>query len=140
MSWVEVDLHGMADEMERIPEGEYVFALLAGARYGKFDQGKIELAGKIVDGEYAGRVIYFSYPDPAKQDWSPAALKRLESCLVKAGAPAAEEGQDPVSYLSQEDVVGAQFKALVFHRDYTDSNGEEQKRTEIRLFKIKPAV
>jgi hypothetical protein len=140
MSWTEVNLAGLADDMERVPEGEYTFALLAGAKYGQFDQNKIEVAAKIVDGESAARVMYFSYPDPAKQDWSPNALKRLESALKKDGAPAIEEGQDPTVYLNQETVVGTRFKAPVFHREYTSADGTEQKRAEIRLFKVRPAV
>lgn len=140
MPWTDIDLSGLSDEMERVPEGEYTFALLAGAKYGQFDTNKVELAAKVAEGEYTGRVIYFSYPDPAKQDWSPNALKRLESSLKKDGAPSIEEGQDPVVFLNQETVVGTKFKAPVFHRDYTGADGTEQKRAEIRLFKVRPAV
>ena len=123
--------------MERVPDGEQVFALLPGAKYGQWDPNKIEVGAKIVEGEYEGRVVYFSYPDPGKQSWSPGALKRLEKALVLDGAEPSTEHQDPVEYLNQSSVVGKRFVAPVSNREYTKSDGEKGTKTDIKLFKVK---
>ena len=133
----EIDLQNESEEAERIPEAEYVFSILAGAKYGTFDKGKIEFGVKVAEGEFKGRVIYPSFPDPEKQPWSAQAFKKLERCLVKNGAPEITEGEDPVTYLNNPEVVGKLFLGPVQHRDYTKPDGEVKAITDIKLFKIK---
>ena len=140
MGWNEVNLAGISDEMELLPDGQYVFALLAGAKFNQWDANKIDVAAKVSEGEFAGRVQYFSYPDPTKQDWSPQALKKLSKCLVADGAPSIEENQDPVAYLNQDDVVGKRFIAPVARREYESQDGEKKSRLDIKLFKIRPVA
>ena len=58
MSWMELDLVNLSTEAEAIPDGEYLFEVLRGAKYGTFDKNKVEFGAKIVEGEFQGRVIY----------------------------------------------------------------------------------
>jgi hypothetical protein len=138
MSWTEVDLAGVSSEMERIPEGSYVWALLPGTKFSKFDKDKIELGAKIVDGEYNGRVIYFSYGSPEKAPSMVQALKRLEEALVKDGAPAIAEGQDKIEYFNDAEVVGKRFIAPVKHRSFVKNGDTEPTvKEDISVFKLK---
>lgn len=137
MSWNEVNLVGVSTEMETLPEGvPYTFALLAGAKYGQWDPNKIELGAKVVDGEYAGRVVYFSYGNPEKAPSMVQALKRLEIALVADEAPAIAEGEDPVTYLNNPEVVGKRFVAPLKHRSY-EKDGETVTKADVSVFKVK---
>lgn len=144
MSWIELDLTGVSTEMELVPVGNYVFTLLAGAKYNQWNPGKIEVGAKIVEGEYAGRVVYFSYGDPDKVPAMIGAFKRLEIALAKASGVSIEAGQDPVQYLNT--VAGSQFVAAVKNRIIPPKEGEEDSqptpKAEIDVFKIRslPAV
>jgi hypothetical protein len=137
MAWTEINLEGISTEMERLPEGNYVFELLPGAVYNKWDNQKIDVAGKVAEGEFAGRVSYFSYPDPAKQDWSPQAFKRLEIAIVRNGGEAIVDGEDPVTYLNKETSVGKKFIAKVTHREYTNKEGEKEVKVDLKTFSVK---
>lgn len=139
MSWMEINVAGLSEEMEQIPEGNYVFSLLAGAKYNQWDKQKIDVAVKVDEGEFKGRVTYLSFPDPAKQSWSPQAMRKFTSVLEKDGASALAENQDPVEYLNQEDVVGHRFVAPLVQREY-EKDGEKQTKTDIRPFKVRPVT
>ena len=138
MSWQETNLVGVSTELETLPENQpFTFALLAGAKLGQWDPNKIELGAKVVEGEYAGRVVYFSYGNPDKSPSMIQALKRLEQALVADGAPAIEAGEDPVAYLNNPEVVGKKFIAPLRHRTY-DKDGENVTKADISVFKVKP--
>src|SRR5580658_10337164 len=126
MSWNEIDLQGVSTEMDLIPEGKYVFTLLPGAKYSQWNPNKIEVGAKIAEGEFAGRVVYFSYGDPEKVPAMVGAFKRLEIALSKNYGTAIETGQDPVDYLNG--VAGAQFISDIKHRTYTNNEGETQTK------------
>jgi hypothetical protein len=137
MAWTEINLEGISTEMERLPEGNYVFELLPGAVYNKWDNQKVDVAAKVSEGEFTGRVNYFSYPDPAKQDWSPQAFKRLEIAIVKNGGEPIVEGEDPVAYLNKETSVGKKFIAKVTHREFTNKDGEKETKVDLKTFSVK---
>lgn len=140
MSWIEIDLEGVSAEMELVPEGAYVFTLLPGAKYSRFDAQKIEAAAKVAEGEFAGRVVYFTYGDPDKAPAMIGAFKKLEIALAKNTGVAITTGQDPVEYLNS--VAGGRFIAPIKHRSYkADPNDEESEtktKAEIAVFKVKP--
>jgi len=135
MSWTEVDLTNVSTEMETIPEGNYVFELLAGAKYSQWNPNKIEAAAKITEGDLKGRVVYFTYGDPEKSPAMLGAFKRLEIALSRDTGVAIETGQSPVEYLNS--VTGGKFIAPVRHRQYTDNEGEVKSKTDIAVFKVK---
>lgn len=137
MSWQEIDLASITDEMDTIPNGQYVFELITGTKYGKFDPNKLEVPAKIAEGEFKGRIVYLSYPDPAKKSWSPAAVKRLEMALVKDGAAAISDNQDPTVFFNQDDVVGHKFISVYETREYTGNDGEQKKASDVKLFKVR---
>jgi len=138
MGWTDVDLTGVSTDMETIPEGQYVFELLAGAKYSQIDAQKIEAGAKIVEGEYAGRVQYFSYGNPEKAPSMIGAFKRLESALAKNTGLSADAGEDPVSYLNNDQVVGGRFIAAIKHRTYENKDGESIKKSDLSVFKVRP--
>jgi hypothetical protein len=139
MSWQEIDLTGVSTDMEMVPEGMYVFSLLAGAKPGKFDPEKIELGAKIAEGEYAGRVVYFSYGNPDKVPAMIGAFKRLEIALARSTGVSIQEGEQPVSYLNNEQVVNGKFLGTVRHRVRPATEDREaQNLTDMNVFKVKP--
>lgn len=131
MSWAEVDLTQISTAITPVAEGEHVFELLPGAKYSDFDPARVEAQAAIVDGEFQGRKMFFSYPDPAKQEWSPRVFKRLVESLGQD----IESGENPVSYLNRS--AGLRFKAPVTHR-----KGEEGApvKADLNIFKVKPAA
>lgn len=141
MSWEEFDLENMSTDAELLPAADYVFELVNGAKAGKWDAEAVEAVAKVAEGEFKGRVAYFSYPNPAKQDWSPAAFKRLEVALVKNGARPISKGEKPVPYLNDPEVIGHKFIAPISHREVTNNeSGEKSLKSDLKLFKVRPAA
>lgn len=131
-SWNEIDLTAVPTDQDVLPEGvEFTFELLQGARYGKFDANRIEAAAKVVDGEFAGKVSYFSYPDPEKQPWSSGVFVRMTRALGED----INEGEDPVAYLHR--VAGGKFLSKVKHRPYS-SDGVDGVKAELAIGNVKP--
>ena len=139
MSWTDVDLSGVSLDMDLIPEGNYVLTLLPGAREGKWNAKKIELGGKIAEGEYTGRVVYWSYGDPDGTPSMKGAMKRLTIALAKSTGVEIEPGQHPIEYLNNEDVVGGKFIAQVLVREIPATEEREaSNKNDIQIFKVKP--
>lgn len=133
MTWANVDLVNINPNLELIPAKNYVFELLPGAKYDDRDPGRITANAAIVnDGEFTGRRIFFSYPDPAVKEWAPKALKRLEQALGED----AQEGEDPVAYLNR--AAGSRFGAEVKHTAPTDEY--PNARANLNIFSVKPSV
>lgn len=129
-SWTEVDLSTIPTDNAIVPEGKYAFELLPGARYSKWDEGRIEFAGKMVGGEFPGKVVYSSYPNPEKVgDWVKGVFVRMSH----ASGVEIEEMEDPVAYLNR--IAGAQFAAKVLHRTY-DKDGESITKEDLRIGSI----
>ena len=137
MSWTETDLVGLSTDMELLPEGTYVFELLPGSKKGQWDPEKIEVGVKVVEGDYAGRVVYFSYNNPEKSPAMYGAFKRLEIALSKDTGVSIVEGQHPVDYLNDPTVIGGKFIAPLTHREYVNNEGETQRKTNVGIFKVK---
>lgn len=140
MSWTNYDLTTVNPNMEIIPSGAYTFQIL-GAKYDEKGAGRLEVTATIVtEGDFTGRKMYFSFPDPdsissrtgKKNDWSAKALKRLEQSLGVDSAP----GEDPVSYLNR--AAGNRFSAPVKHSKPTDEY--PNPRAEVDIFNFSPAA
>jgi hypothetical protein len=137
MSWANIDLKTINPaQLDLVAAGSYVFALNAGAKYN--ERGAILASATIEsDGEFKGKRMLFSYPDPESvssegkvQQWAGVALKRLEVAL----GVDTEEGEDPVAYLNR--AAGNKFAANVTVKD--DNTGT--KRSNIQLLNVKPAA
>jgi hypothetical protein len=134
MAWEDVDLASVPSDNEVVPEGEYKFELLAGAKPGKFDPDKVEAGAKVAEGDYKNRVIYFSYPDPAKQSWSPGVFVRM----VKALGDTITEGETPIDILNRN--AGKLFNAKVAHRLVANSaTGEEEPKADLKIGSVRAA-
>lgn len=132
MSWTDVDLTNIPTDVDVIPEGrDYVFELLPGAKYGKFDAGRLEAAAKVAEGEFANRIVYFSYPDPTVQPWSLGVFARM----VKSLGGDAVAGEDPVAYLNRK--AGSKFISKVGHR-VVEIDGGSTTKVELKIGNVKP--
>jgi len=139
MAWTSFDLTTINPNAEVIAEGVYTFQL-SGAKYGERDPNRIECSATIAtEGDYMGRKMFFSYPDPEsinskgqKNSWSAKALKRLEQSLgVEATA-----GEDPVAYLNR--AAGVRFSAPV--KLGRTSPEYPEAKAEINIFSVGPAA
>lgn len=131
-SWMEVDLTTIPTDNATLPENVYYnFELLPGAKASRYDADRIECAAKVIDGEFAGKVKYFSYPDPNKVgDWVRGVFVRMTHALGSE----IEEGEHPVDYLNR--VAGHQFSASVKHRP-VDTDGVTTIKDEIKIGNVR---
>jgi hypothetical protein len=133
-AWTEVDLSTIPTDNAIIPEGKYTFELLPGARYSKWDAGRIEFAGKVSGGEFPNKVIYSSYPDPEKVgNWVHGVFVRMQNAAGEGYE--IEPNEDPVAYLNR--VAGIHFVAKVLHRTY-DKDGESVTKEDLKIGSISP--
>lgn len=128
--WAEIDLTTVSTQMEVLPEGEYTFQILPGAKFSDRDAGKVEFQAAVAAGEHAGRRVFLSYPNPAEYDWAPRQFKRMVEVL---GADI-QKGEGPTEYLNR--VQGLRFGAPVIHK--IDSQGVT--RANVNLSKVKAAA
>ncbi len=135
MGWQEIDLTTVSPVLEPLPAREFEFQLLPGAKGSDFDPNRIEVSAAVTEGEFAGRKVFFSYPDPAKQDWSPRVLARLIQALGVEAMP----GESPVIYLNRAAASNARFGSKIRHRKVQTEGGEVTK-AELDIFAVKPAA
>lgn len=137
MAWTNINLKEINPaQLDLVAPGSYVFNLNSGAKYN--ERGAILASATIEsDGEFRGKRMLFSYPDPEStsdegkiQTWSSVAFKRLEVALGQD----VEEGEDPVVYLNR--VAGSKFAGNVTVKE--DKTGT--KRSNIQLLNVKPAA
>lgn len=137
MSWTNINFKEVNPAtVDVIAEGIYKLQLNAGAKYND-SQSILASATIAQDGEFTGKRLLFSYPDPEStsrdgkvQDWSKIAFKRLE---VAMGVDM-EEGEDPVTYLNR--AAGNYFSGKVVVK--ADANGTP--RSNLQLLNVKPAA
>lgn len=124
MAWSNINLNDVPTGRELLPGGDYTFEVVQGsAKFGKFDPNAVEFRASVVGGEFAGRPVFISYPDPEKQDWSPTAFKRLSVAL---GVEIAD-GEGPIDYLGR--VGGLHFNLPV--TIVKDNQGVDRQRFNI---------
>lgn len=140
MSWQSIDLTKISPDPEIIPAKAYTFELNTGSRYDERDPGRIVTSATIVnDGEFTGRRVGFSYPDPEgfsasgkKQDWSAKMLVRL----LNACGYTLQEGEDPVTALNN--AAGSRFTAKITHSKPSDEY--PNPRANLDIFHPEPAA
>jgi len=138
VSWKTINLKDVPTQPPVVPVGKYTFELTPGAKYN--EAGALLAAGRIAsDGEFTGRLVFFSYPDPESIDrggkpntWSATALKRLEVAL----GVDQQEGEDMAEFLNR--AAGNKFGAKVTHSPVTDEY--PTPRVSIGLFSVEPAA
>jgi hypothetical protein len=137
MSWTNIRLSEVnANQLDLVAPGKYVFSINTGAKYN--DRGALLASATIEsDGEFRGKRMLFSYPDPEStnsegkvQTWSAVAFKRLEIALGQEVV----DGEDPAEYLNR--VAGSKFSAGVTVKE--DATGT--KRSNIQLLNVTPAA
>jgi hypothetical protein len=132
-TWQDMDLSTVVADNSLLPERDYNFTL-DGAKYNQWNPQKIDVSAKVADGEFVGRKVFFSYPEPNKFEWSPNVLRRLLDIL--GVEPEANEGA--VDALNRG--VGGSFSSVVTHKTITNHDtGEESKRANLDIFKVKAA-
>lgn len=130
--WSTIKFSEINPNPEIIPEGEYVFSV-SGAKFNDMDGNKVDVNATIVtEGDFTGRKMFFSYPNPSIKEWSPKALKRLEMAL---GTDAGDE-ESPVEYLNR--VAGSHFRAKVSHSKATEEY--PNPRANLNIFSVAAAA
>jgi len=127
--WQDINLADVPTGWELLPKGSYTFSVLPGSKYNDRDPGRVDFALAVVGGEFAGKRIYTSFPNPQQFSWSPTVLKRFAEAIGSDPEP----GEDPVTYLNR--VANLHVDYDVIHK--ADSQGVE--RANINLFKPRPA-
>lgn len=131
MSWGDINLSELTTEQKVLPEEtDFNFELLPGAKFNPWNPNRVDAAAKVIDGEFAGERLYFSYPDPVENTWVPGVFARM----IKALKVEAETGEDPVTYLNR--AAGSKFTAKVKHRR-VDTDGVETVKAEIKIGNVK---
>jgi hypothetical protein len=130
MSWQNINLKEVnASDLNLVADGVYSFTLNPGAKYNEY--GGIFLSAAITsDGEFKGKRVSFSYPNPEEYNWAAPALKRL---FVVTGNET-EENEDPVAALNR--IAGAIFSAKIVNKD--DKTGT--KRSNLQTMSVKVAA
>jgi len=137
LSWQNIDLKDVSTQVELLPAGVYTFELSPGAKYD--DKGAIRASATVNGhGEFTGKRVFFSYPDPESisskgkvNSWSAVALKRLEQAIGIEINP----GEDKVEYLNR--VAGNHFQGTV---TITPANEQYPASVSLGLFNVKPAA
>lgn len=132
MSWGEIDLSTTPSDNEILPESDSLNFVVTGGKANKFDAEKVDVFAKVVDGEFKGRSTIFSYPDPAKQEWSAGVFVRLAKSM---GIPI-NKGETPVDYITRAAAEKGRFTAPVKHRTVT-YDGLETTKSEVAIMKVK---
>lgn len=129
MSWQNLNLKEInPSDLNLVADGTYVFQLNSGAKYNEF--GGIYASATIQsDGEFRGKRVAFSYPNPDEYSWSAPALKRL---AVVTGQDV-EDNEDPVTFLNR--IAGSTFSGKIVNKD--DKTGV--KRSNLQTMSVKPA-
>lgn len=137
MSWNNINLKEVStQEFDLVPSGLYTFEVLPGAKFN--EQGALIGSLAIVsDGEFKGRRMFYSYPDPESmsnagkvQSWSAVALKRFEQAI----GIDANDGEDKAEYMNRVASSRVQFPVVTKE----DSTGT--KRANLQLLNVKPAL
>jgi hypothetical protein len=156
MGFVDVKLSDVKiEKRDSIALGRYTFRLLPGAQYRTNKNNGIEelaLQAAVENDEvFAGRRVFFNFPDPTANDgkmkWSAQAMKKLEIALGED----AEEGEDPAGYFNRvaltsnnlfsAGIVNEQRKNKETgkYEDYIAPDATEPK-TVLGIFTVGPAA
>lgn len=127
--WQNINMSDIPTGRELLPKGDYEVEILGGAAAGKFDPNAVEVPLAVAKGEFAGRRLFMSFPDPDKYDWAPTAVKRVS---VAIGAEFAPE-EHPIAYFNR--VQGMHFVLGVDIKN--DKN--EVPRQQLGILNPKPA-
>ena len=130
MSWTNLNLKEVsAADLNLVADGTYTFQLNNGAKYNDF--GGIYASATIQsDGEFKGKRVSFSYPNPDEFNWAAPALKRL----IVATGNEAEDNEDPVAVLNR--ISGGLFSTKIVNKpDKTGVN-----RSNLQTMSVKPAA
>lgn len=123
-SWTNHDLSDVPTGRELLPAAKYTFEVVPNtAKFGKFDPNAVEFRAAVVGGEFNGKPVFISYPDPDKQDWSLVAFKRLTVAL----GVEIDKGEGPIDYLNR--VGGLRFDMPV--TVVKDQQGVDRQRYNI---------
>lgn len=132
MSWNDVDLSTVTTTIEPLALGDYVFELLPGTALSG-DGKRIECSASVTEGPFAGRRVYFSFPDPTQFDWAPRVLKRFITYALGEDTP---EGTHPVQVLAS--ASGKRFSGEI--KEGKTSEAYPTPKRELNIFKLKPAA
>jgi len=134
MSWENLDLKAIPTGFELLPKGSYVFSILPGARRNDKDPERVDFTLAVAEGEFAGKRIFASFPNPDEYTWSPTTFARLVEALGVEVEPTETGTEGVVAYLNR--VANLHVGYDVSHK--ADKTGVD--RANINMFKPRPAT
>lgn len=136
-TWETILLADVNPNQEPVPEGDYAFTL-RGASPNNFNPAKLDVSAVISsEGDFMGRLIRFSYPDPNEFDWSARTVKRLEIALGIDSLP----GESTLEFLNRAGQEGARFSAPIKTVTYKHrETGEDITKNDVDIFKVTAAI
>ena len=125
--WATIDLVDVNPAMDILPEKQFTFEILPGAKYDDRNPDTISLQVAVTaDSEFSGRRVFLNYyADEAK------ALKRLEQAI----GIDAESGEDSVAYLNR--AAGGRFQTSIKHSKPTEQY--PNPKAFLQKWTVKPA-
>lgn len=127
--WLNVDLKDIPTGNEVLPKGTYTFSLLPGSKFNDRNPNRVDFNLAVAEGEFVGKRIFSSFPDPNEYPWSLNVFARLRDALGLE----AHDGENPVDYLNR--ATNLHVKYEVIHKK--DAAGVD--RANVNLFKPEPA-
>ena len=129
-----------------LPIGDYVFQLLPGSEFRTNKYNGLEelnCSAAVADGDFAGRRVFWNYPDPTAVSktgkpltWSAQAMKKLEIALGTDSLP----NENPKDYFNRVATAAHnRFSAKLAAGNYT-APGETEPRVEFQIFSVGPAA
>ena len=111
MAWTDIDLSELSTETRVLPEQKFTFEIVS-SRKNPWQAGKVDVTAKVAEGEFAGEITYFSYPEPddAKFAWVKGVLARMFAAMPEKPQP----GEDIIDYFNR--MKGSKFVAPIQHR------------------------
>jgi len=134
MSWENLDLTSIPTGFELLPKGSYVFSILPGAKRNDKDRERVDFTLAVASGEFVGKRLYVSFPNPDEYTWSPTTFSRLVEAVGTPVEPTEQGTDGVVAYLNR--VANLHVGYDVIHK--ADKAGVE--RANINLFKPRPAT
>lgn len=136
MSWENADLSQVVEQAKTpftpIPEGVYKLRLL-GAKPDNYNPTSLALDFAVAEGQYAGRRIFPTLPDPSVKTWSLGAASKLASAL---GITQNKESGEGIQEMFNRAATNGQalVQAQVTVEDFTKRDGTPGSNNKVQLF------
>ena len=139
MSWENLDLGAIASTVKNPPPPPvetYTFRLL-GVKRNQFDPEKIDFDLVIDEGQYKGRRVFPTLPDPSKYTWAANAAAHL---LITVFGETQQNGESPLDAFARVAATQPRLTAPLVHDEWTGKDGTQKVKANIQFFQATAAA